>query len=65
MNARNDIKMESSVDVGALKLALAIAQSRLAAQVDAFVARWLERRATSAVAAQRLFGIKAEQDAQT
>ncbi len=58
MNARTDIKIRSGVDVSALKLALAAAQSRLAAQVDVLVARWLERRATNAVAAQRLFGSK-------
>ena len=65
MNARNDIRVSTGVDVSALKRVLAVTQSQLAAQVDAFVARWLERRATNAVAAQRLFGIKAEQDAQT
>lgn len=40
------------------KSVLATAQLRLAARVDFLVARWLERRATSAEVAQRLFRIR-------
>ena len=37
------------------RLVLAAARQGLAARADAFVARWLERTAVNAVAAQRLF----------
>jgi len=39
------------------RLVLATARQGLAARADAFVARWLERSAANAVAAQRLFEI--------
>ena len=39
------------------RLVLAAARQGLAARADAFVARWLERTAVNAVAAQRLFEI--------
>lgn len=65
MNARNDTRIFSIVDVNTVKLAVEAAQLRLAARLDVVVARWLERCATDAVAAQRLFGFKADPDAQT
>jgi hypothetical protein len=54
MNARNDVKRPSdhSLDI---RRVLAAVQLRLAARVDFLVARWLERCATNAEAAQRLF----------
>ena len=54
MNARNDVKRQSvqSLDPG---LVLAAARLRFAAWVDFLVALWLERCATNAEAAQRLF----------
>ena len=54
MNARNDVKKPSvqSLDI---RLVLAAARLRFAARVDFLVARWLERCATNAEAAQRLF----------
>ena len=54
MNARNDVKKPSvqSLDT---RLVLAAARLRFAARVDFLVARWLERCATNAEAAQRLF----------
>ena len=54
MNARNDFKrpFDQSLDA---KLVLEAAQLRFAASVDLLVARWLERCATNAEAAQRLF----------
>ena len=54
MNARNDVKKPPDQSLDA-RLVLAAAQLRFAAQVDFFVARWLERCATNAEAAQRLF----------
>ena len=54
MNARNDVKRPSDQSLGA-RLVLAAAQLRFAARVDFLVARWLERCATNAEAAQRLF----------
>jgi len=54
MNARNDVKRTSDQSLNA-KLVLAAAQLRFAALVDFLVARWLERCATNAEAAQRLF----------
>lgn len=65
MNARNDIKTFSIVDLNAAKFALATAQLRLVSWIDVLVAGWLERRATDAVAAQRLFGFKADPDVRT
>ena len=65
MNARNDIKTFSIVDLNAAKFALAAAQLRLASWIDVLVARWLERRATDVVTAHRLFEFKADPDAQT
>jgi hypothetical protein len=54
MNARNDVKRPSDQSLDA-RLVLAAAQLRFAARVDFLVARWLERCATNAEAAQRLF----------
>ena len=54
MNARNDVKRPSYPSLGA-RLVQAAAQLRFAARVDFLVARWLERCATNAEAAQRLF----------
>ncbi len=54
MNARNDVKKPSDQSLDA-RLVLAAAQLRFAAQVDFFVARWLERCAMNVEAAQRLF----------
>jgi hypothetical protein len=54
MNARKNFKRLSGQRLGA-RLALAAAQRRFAARVDFIVARWLERRAANAEAAQRLF----------
>jgi hypothetical protein len=54
MNARNEVKRPSDQSLDA-RLVLAAAQLRLAAQVDFLVARWLERCATNAEVAQRLF----------
>ncbi|MEH2621167.1 hypothetical protein [Bradyrhizobium sp. AZCC 1620] len=53
MNARNDVKRPSDQRLDA-RLALAAARLRFAARVDFLVARWLERCATNAEAAQRL-----------
>ena len=64
MNARNIIKIQSGFDAGAVRVALAAARLRLASSVDAFVARWLERVATDAEAAQRLLTRKTEPEAQ-
>ena len=50
MNARDEIKTPLSLDA---RPVLGAAQLRFAAWVDARVARWLERRAASAEAAQR------------
>ena len=54
MNARNDIRFQSALDAAVARAALAAARLRLAAWVDSLVARWLERCATNAEAAQRL-----------
>ena len=54
MNARNDVKRPSDQSLDA-RLVLAAARLRFAAGVDFLVARWLERCATNAEAAQRLF----------
>jgi hypothetical protein len=54
MNAHNDVKRPSDQSLGA-RLVPAAAQLRFAARVDFFVARWLERCATNAEAAQRWF----------
>ena len=54
MNARNDVKKPSNQSLDA-RLVLAAAQLRFAASLDFLVARWLERCATNAEAAQRLF----------
>ena len=54
MNARNDVKRPSNQGFDA-RLVLATAQRRFALSVDLLVARWLERCATNAEAAQRLF----------
>ncbi|WP_392699170.1 hypothetical protein [Bradyrhizobium sp. RDI18] len=53
MNARNDVKkpFDQSLDA---RPVLAAARRRFAARVDLLVARWLERCATNAEAAQRL-----------
>ena len=53
MNAHNDAKRPSGRSLDA-RLLLAAAQLRLGARVDFLVARWLERCATNAEAAQRL-----------
>ncbi|WP_375778768.1 hypothetical protein ACE103_06500 [Bradyrhizobium sp. ma5] len=53
MNARNDLKKLSDPRLDA-RLVLAAAQLRFAARVDFLVARWLERCATNAEAAQQL-----------
>jgi hypothetical protein len=53
MNA-HDVKNPSHQSVDA-KLEPAVARPRFAAQVDVLVARWLQRRATNAEAAQRWF----------
>jgi len=54
MNARNNVKRPSDQSLDA-RLVLAAAQLRFAARVDFLVARWLERCATNAEAAQHLF----------
>jgi hypothetical protein len=54
MNARNDVKRSSDQGLDA-RLVLAAAHLRFAARVDFLVARWLERCAANAEAAQRLF----------
>ena len=54
MNARNDVKRPSELNLDARHV-LAAARLRFAARVDLLVARWLERCATNAEAAQRLF----------
>jgi hypothetical protein len=54
MNARNDVKRSSRQSWDA-RLVLAAAGLRFAAWVDFQVARWLERCATNAEAAQWLF----------
>ena len=54
MNAHNDVKRPSDQSLDA-RLVLAAAHLRFAARVDFLVARWLERCATNAESAQRLF----------
>jgi len=54
MNARNDVKKPSDQSLDT-RLVLAVDQLRFAARVDFLVARWLERCATNAEVAQRLF----------
>ena len=54
MNARNDVKRPSDQSLDA-RLVLAGAQLRFAARVDFLVARWLERCATNAEAANWWF----------
>ena len=54
MNARNEIKRPFDQSLNARRV-LAAAQLRFAARVDFLVARWLERCASNAEAAQRLF----------
>jgi hypothetical protein len=54
MNARKNFKRSSDQSLDA-RLVLAAAQRRFAARVDFLVARWLERCAANAEAAQRLF----------
>ena len=54
MNARNDVKRPSDQSLGA-RLVLGAARLRFAAWVDFFVARWLERCAANAEAAEGLF----------
>ena len=54
MNARNDVKRPSDHGLNA-RFVLAAAQLRFSARVDFLVARWLQRCATNAEAAQRLF----------
>jgi hypothetical protein len=54
MNARNNVNRPSHQALNARRV-LAAAQLRFAAWVDLLVARWLERCATNAEAAQRLF----------
>ena len=56
MNARKYFKRLSDQSLNA-RLVLAAARQGLAARADVFVARWLERSAANAVAAQRLFEI--------
>jgi hypothetical protein len=54
MNARNDVKrpFDQSLDA---RLVLAAARRHFAARVDLLVARWLERCAANAEAAQHWF----------
>ena len=54
MSARNDVKKPFGQSLYARPV-LAAAQLRFAARVDFLVARWLERCAANAEAAQRLF----------
>ncbi|HLZ02099.1 MAG TPA: hypothetical protein VKR55_08100 [Bradyrhizobium sp.] len=54
MNARNNVKRPSDQSLDA-RLVLAAARLRFAAHIDFLVARWLERCAANAEAAQRLF----------
>jgi hypothetical protein len=60
MNARNIVKIQFGFDAGAVR----VARLQLASSVDTFVARWLERVATNAEAAQRLLTRKTEPEAQ-
>ena len=54
MNARKNFKRSSGQSLDARPV-LAAAHPRFATRVDFLVARWLERCATNAEAAQRLF----------
>jgi hypothetical protein len=54
MNARNEFKRPFDLNLD-VRPVLAAARLRLAAWVDVRVARWLERCAANAEAAQRLF----------
>jgi hypothetical protein len=54
MNARKNFKRSSGQSLDARRV-LAAAQRRFAARVDFLVARWLERCAANAEAAQWLF----------
>jgi hypothetical protein len=54
MSAHNDVNRQFRQSLGA-RLVPAAAQLRFAARVDILVARWLERCATNAEAAQRWF----------
>ena len=54
MNARNNVNRPSQQTLDARRV-LAAAQLRFAVWVDFLVARWLERCAINAEAAQRLF----------
>lgn len=54
MNAHSDAKRPPDQSLDA-RLVLAAAQLRVAARVDFFVARWLERCATNAEGAQQWF----------
>jgi len=56
MNARNEVQRPSDQSLDA-RLVRAVAQLRFAAWADVLVARWLERCATNAEAAQRLFNV--------
>jgi hypothetical protein len=56
MSARNDVKKPFGQSLYARPV-LAAAQLRFAARVDFLVARWLERCAANAEAAQRLFKV--------
>ena len=59
MSAHNDVKKPSDQSLDARPV-LAAAQLRFAARVDFLVARWLQRRAANAEAAQRWFGALSE-----
>jgi hypothetical protein len=59
MSARNDVKKPFDQSLYARPV-LAAAQQRFAARVDFLVARWLERCAANAEAAQRLFKVDRE-----
>ena len=59
MNAHNDVKKPSDQSLDARPVPAA-AQLRFAAWVDFLVARWLQRRAASAEAAQHWFGALSE-----
>jgi len=65
MNARDFVKIQSGFDAGAARAALAAARLQLAASLDTLVARWLERCATNAEAAQRLLNRTIGPGAQT
>ena len=54
MNARNDVRRLSNLNLDA-RLVLAALRQRFAARVDFLVARWLQRCAANAEAAQHWF----------